>query len=180
MQGIPGVSKHFIIPYVESRALANTINLAKEISKVADKISGKLLKELAIDVAAILIIIISASLIQGAVPTHWNEALVILLFKRRDQTNTFNYRPISLTYLYMADGMNFGNQIIYVLLDLSKAFDKVPEKCLFKNKKFEYYGIRSGMLKWIASFLQNLMLKVVPTGKFLNTSHVISGVPKVH
>jgi hypothetical protein len=44
-----------------------------------------------------------------------------------------------------------NKQIDIILLDFSKAFDKVPHKRLLN--KLNYYGIRSNTLQWIYSFL---------------------------
>ena len=47
-----------------------------------DEIPGKLLKELAIEVAPILTTIFRASLTQGKIPNQWKEALVTPLHKK--------------------------------------------------------------------------------------------------
>ena len=59
--------------------------------------------------------------------------------------------------------MQLGKQTDLILLDFSKAFDKVAhEKLLFK---LHFYGIRGGKLKRIKSFLddrsQNVLLNDV-------------------
>jgi hypothetical protein len=46
-----------------------------------------------------------------------------------------------------------NKQIDIILLDFSKAFDKVPHKKLLN--KLDYYGIRSNTLQWIYSFLHD-------------------------
>ena len=81
-----------------------------------------------------------------------------------------------ITLKELADGLNTGEQIDCVLLDFSKAFDKVPHQRLLN--KCEHYGIRGNTLKWIASFLQNRTQKVVLDGKSSDTSDVTSGVPQ--
>ena len=48
-----------------------------------------------------------------------------------------------------------------ILLDFSKAFDKVPHEHLIL--KLQYYGIRGNTLDWISSFLSN------------HTQHVVCG-----
>ena len=60
-------------------------------------------------------------------------------------------------------GMQSGKQTDLILLDFSKAFDKVAhEKLLFK---LHHYGIEGGTLRWIKSFLgdrsQNILLNGV-------------------
>ena len=47
--------------------------------------------------------------------------------------------------------IKFNKQTDIILLDLSKAFDKVSHRCL--KLKLEYYGIRHKALQWTSSFL---------------------------
>ena len=63
-----------------------------------------------------------------------------------------------------------------ILLDFSKAFDKVPHTCL--ALKLEHYGVRGNNLKWIQSFLSNQTQMVVLNGKQSETIPVTSGVPQ--
>ena len=50
----------------------------------------------------------------------------------------------------LAKNMSSGKQIDAILLDFSKAFDKVPHKRLLM--KLDHYGIRGTTLKWIQDF----------------------------
>ena len=63
-----------------------------------------------------------------------------------------------------------------ILLDFSKAFDKVPHKRL--ALKLDHYGVRGNTLSWIKSFLADRTQKVVLNGKQLETIPVTSGVPQ--
>ena len=63
-----------------------------------------------------------------------------------------------------------------VLLDYSKAFDKVPHKRLLHKLKF--YGIRESVNKWISSFLENRTQLVLVDGKASPSAPVLSGVPQ--
>ena len=49
--------------------------------------------------------------------------------------------------------MNHGEQIDSIVLDFSKAFDKVCHRKLLL--KLEHYGIRERNLQWIKKFLEN-------------------------
>ena len=51
----------------------------------------------------------------------------------------------------LAKSLADGNQIDIILLDFSKAFDKVPHQRLIH--KLNYYGIRDKKLNWITDFL---------------------------
>ena len=63
-----------------------------------------------------------------------------------------------------------------VLLDCSKAFDKVNHlKLLYKLACF---GIKGNTLKWIQSFLIGHTQTVVLDGEFLNEVSVTFGIPQ--
>jgi len=61
-----------------------------------------------------------------------------------------------------------------IILDFSKAFDRVPHRRLLK--KIHHYGIRGNTHKWIESFLFNGSQQVVAEGKTSETVLAISGV----
>ena len=62
----------------------------------------------------------------------------------------------------LAKNMQMGKQTDLILLDFSKAFDKVAhEKLLLK---LHHYGIRGDTLKWIKDFLDNRKQAVVING----------------
>jgi hypothetical protein len=51
----------------------------------------------------------------------------------------------------LAMSIENNTQIDAVLLDFSKAFDKVPHQSLLT--KLHHYGVRGNLLEWIRSFL---------------------------
>jgi len=63
-----------------------------------------------------------------------------------------------------------------ILLDFSKAFDKVPHQRLLE--KLSYYGVRGNLHSWIKDFLTNRKQEVVLEGKHSSRSEVTSGVPQ--
>ena len=69
-----------------------------------------------------------------------------------------------------------GSQTVLVLLDFSKAFDKVSHQKLLL--KLHIYGIRGPTLKWIQAFLYDRIQTVVLENEKSNTVPVISGVPQ--
>ncbi|MCG7865188.1 MAG: hypothetical protein JAY74_02330 [Candidatus Thiodiazotropha taylori] len=72
--------------------------------------------------------------------------------------------------------LSLGKQTDLVLLDFSKAFDKVNHlKLLYKLSCF---GIKGNTLKWIQSFLLGRTQTVVLDGEFSNEVPVTSGVPQ--
>ena len=63
-----------------------------------------------------------------------------------------------------------------VLLDFSKAFDKVPHLRLLQ--KLDHYGIRGDTRRGIAQFLQGRDQKVLLNGQHSTSAPVHSGVPQ--
>ncbi len=76
----------------------------------------------------------------------------------------------------LAEGLQRGGQIDAILLDFSKAFDKVAHKRLLY--KLDHYGVRGNTLNWIRSFLSGRTQKVVCEGHRSESADVISGVPQ--
>ena len=76
----------------------------------------------------------------------------------------------------LASGLDKRQQIEAILLDFSKAFDKVAHRRL--ATKLQHYRIRNKTLAWIQSFLAERYQKVVLDGKTSPSSPVTSGVPQ--
>ena len=76
----------------------------------------------------------------------------------------------------LANGIDSSTQIDAVLLDFSKAFDKVPHKRL--AAKLHHYGVRGNTLLWIESFLSGRTQRVIVEGQSSSTAPVTSGVPQ--
>ena len=70
---------------------------------------------------------------------------------------------ISLTH-ELPSNLQSGIQNDLIILDFSKAFDKVSHKKLLC--KLDNYGIRDATLKWIGSFLSNRMQQGSPAANF--------------
>ena len=66
-----------------------------------------------------------------------------------------------------------GNQLDAIVLDFSKAFDRVPHKYLCM--KLEHYGIRGPALYWLENFLSDRTQQVRCCSDILP---VTSGVPQ--
>ena len=69
-----------------------------------------------------------------------------------------------------------GKETDLILLDSSKAFDKVAHEKLIQ--KLHHCGIRGDTLKWIKDFLDNRKQAVVINGVNSNCKPVSSGVPQ--
>ena len=74
----------------------------------------------------------------------------------------------------LASGLDNQQQMDAILLDFSKAFDKVPHQRLLM--KLEHYGVRGTTLQCIRSFLSDRTQKVVVEGKPSSSAPVTSGV----
>ena len=77
----------------------------------------------------------------------------------------------------LARNTSAGKQTDLILLDFSKAFDKVNHSKLIW--KLHQYGIRGNALSWIRAFLGNRSKSVVIEGEALESVLVSSGVPHV-
>ena len=76
----------------------------------------------------------------------------------------------------LAKGIEDRKQTDVVLLDFSKAFDKVPHLRLLQ--KLDHYGIRGDTRRWIAQFIQGRDQKVLLNGQHSTSAPVHSGVPQ--
>ena len=76
----------------------------------------------------------------------------------------------------LAKNLDDRKQTDVILLDFSKAFDKVPHHhlCL----KLSHYSIRGGTLFWIENFLTGRSQQVIVNGCGSNPTNVMSGVPQ--
>ncbi len=76
----------------------------------------------------------------------------------------------------LAKGVDDGQQIDAILLDFSKAFNKVYH--IRHLEKMCYYGVIGPELKWIEGFLSNRVQQVIVSGQSSRTSPVTSRVPQ--
>ena len=76
----------------------------------------------------------------------------------------------------ISKNVDTGSQTDLILLDFSKAFDKVNHSSLLR--KLDHYGIRGQTLKWIRDFLSNRSQAVTLDGCLSESSTVLSGVPQ--
>ena len=63
-----------------------------------------------------------------------------------------------------------------LVLDFSKAFDRVPHQRLLR--KLQHFGVRGSLHSWIASFLSDRYQSVVVEGRSSDSVLVVSGVPQ--
>ena len=78
---------------------------------------------------------------------------------------------LTLTH-HLASSLDGGIQQDLVILDSSKAFDKVPHKRLLKKRA--HYGIQGTTYKWIEAFLSNRTQQVLVDGATSDRANVVS------
>ena len=76
----------------------------------------------------------------------------------------------------LAKSIETRDQVDVILLDFSKAFDRVPHLRLLHKLKF--YGIEDSTYAWIADFLNHRSQQVILDGATSRSSPVHSGVPQ--
>ena len=76
----------------------------------------------------------------------------------------------------LTKGIDAREQHDVILLDFSKAFDKVPHQRLLY--KLDFYGVRGVLKNWIGAFLQDRTQQVILEGSASKTASVSSGVPQ--
>ena len=92
-----GISKmpHIFVEPEGVKKLLSSLNPNKAAGP--DRISSRVLKELAYKLYRPLTTLFQNSLNSGLVPNQWKSALVTPIFKKGDKHNPANYRPVSLT-----------------------------------------------------------------------------------
>ena len=75
-----------------------------------------------------------------------------------------------------SETLNNGGQTDAILLDFSKAFDRVSHQYLYY--KLHHYGIRGKLLDWVKQFLTGRSQCVIINGEQSDSTTVSSGVPQ--
>ena len=109
----------------------------------------------------------------------------LLVFPNISQNKTFSLNPekrsyeTQLTLLLdeLVKSMKSGKQTDLILLDFSKALDKVAHENLLL--KLHFYGIRGNIINWIEDgFIDNRTQPVLLNGSNYDRFTVSSGVPQ--
>ena len=74
------------------------------------------------------------------------------------------------------EALEQGKEVRMVFLDISKAFDKVWHKGLFR--KLESLGVRDPLLKWTKSYLSERTQRVVIDGQSSDWMQIEAGIPQ--
>ncbi|KAK3098073.1 hypothetical protein FSP39_015909 [Pinctada imbricata] len=115
-------------------------------------------------------------ILHSTIITHLEDFNILSEYQHGFRKKRSCESQLVITLQELSDSLNTGDQIDCVLLDFSKAFDKVPHQRLLH--KCHHYGIRGNTLKWISSFLQQRTQEVVCEGVKSGRSPVSSGVPQ--
>ena len=115
-------------------------------------------------------------IIYSSIMKHLNDNNILSDEQHGFRNNRFCESQLLITINDFATRLNDKEQIDTILLDFSKAFDKVNHYKL--GLKLSHYGIKGNCLKWILSFLNGRTQQVVLNGTFSNPADVISGVPQ--
>ena len=115
-------------------------------------------------------------IILSHVAKHLNSNNILI-----DEQHGFRERLSTVTQLVnstndWSETLNHKGQTDVILLDFSKAFDKVSHQLL--AEKLQYYGITHNTLGWINNFLSNRKQAVSVNGTHSSTIDVTSGVPQ--
>ena len=115
-------------------------------------------------------------IVYSNIMSHLNSNKVLSEYQHGFRENRSCVTQLLTTVNDFARNLNDKKQTDSILLDFSKAFDKVNhfKLCL----KVAHYGIRGTTLKWIEAFLRNRTQQVVLNGKHSNKAIVLSGVPQ--
>ena len=76
----------------------------------------------------------------------------------------------------LAEATDRERQTDMIILDFSKAFDRVPHLRLLA--KIHHYGIRGPTYNWIQLFLKDRNQQVVVDGAISDKAQVVSNVPQ--
>ncbi|PFX11162.1 LINE-1 retrotransposable element ORF2 protein, partial [Stylophora pistillata] len=115
-------------------------------------------------------------IVHSYIMKHLNDHNILTDCQHGFRAKTFTEMQLILTLHDMAKAIQ-SSSIHAVVLELAKAFDKVPHRRLLW--KLYYYGFQGPLLTWLDSFLTQLFQSVVCEGQTSSQSPVTSGVPQV-
>ena len=76
----------------------------------------------------------------------------------------------------LVSGLDKKHQQDLIVLDFSKAFDRVPHQRLLR--KLDHYWVRCTSFDWIRAFLTHMTQQVTVEGATSDSVEVLSGVPQ--
>ena len=115
-------------------------------------------------------------IVTSEISSHLNKYNIITDAQHGFRKKRSCESQLILTVDDLAATVDKAGQTDTILLDFSKAFDKVPHKRLLL--KLDHYGIRGQTKRWIENFLVGRTQQVVVEGETSTIGPVISGVPQ--
>ena len=98
------------------------------------------------------------------------------LSKKSRREKNRGFANLLEVFEHWTSSMDEGYGVDVIYLDYKKAFDTVPHERLLT--KLKLLGIRGNVLKWIANFLHNRLMRVIVNGECSDWVHVWSGIPE--
>ena len=112
----------------------------------------------------------------SSIMSHFDKFSILDDAQHGFRKNRSCVSQLIITLKDFADTLKNKEQTDAILLDFSKAFDKVDHLGLIS--KLEHYGIRGPLLEWTSSFLIGRKQCVVVDGKASTPTDILSGVPQ--
>lgn len=115
-------------------------------------------------------------IVHSSVMKHFDRNNILTDIQHGFRKNRSCETQLLTTTHEIAKHLSADSQVDVILLDFSKAFDKVPHARLLE--KLAYYGVRNNTLKWISAFLSQRKQQVLLEGILSPEVDVVSGVPQ--
>ena len=115
-------------------------------------------------------------IICSATMSHLESNNILSNFQHGFRKHRSCETQLILTINDLAEGLNRGVTTDAILLDFSKAFDKVPHNRLLL--KMSHYGLDNQVVAWVQDFLTNRTQQVILEGERSDQASVTSGVPQ--
>jgi hypothetical protein len=115
-------------------------------------------------------------IVRSAITSHLDRHSILAPAQHGFRKGRSCETQLILTVDDLVTALDEGGQTDTILLDFSKAFDKVPHRRLLL--KLHHYGIRGRTLDWIKAFLDHRTQQVVVEGHESTVGQVTSGVPQ--
>lgn len=107
---------------------------------------------------------------------HLDENDILVKYQHGFRKKHSTESQLITTVEELSRSLDNNHQTDVMILDFSKAFDKVAHQRLLS--KLKYYGIRDVTLSWISTWLTTRTQRVVVDGEASTSVHVTSGVPQ--
>ena len=127
-------------------------NLKDKITRTPEGVPPYVIKRIAPAILHFLTFFFNASLKTGFIPSQWKQAIVVPVFKKGDQNQPNNYRPISLTSTFSRIMESILHQIILSHLLNNDLIS--PNQFGFLPEKSPCSQILSCLYEWITAYCE--------------------------